>query len=300
MADQKYLDFTYSLIDRMFRASFGEHGSFSGAKYDGDFSLTLEEAQNRKHEYIFEQLNICRGNRVLDMGCGWGPFLKFLKERGVYGTGLTLSYDQMSACQKNGLNVHLIDCRCVGPNRLGTFDGVVSLGAFEHFATKQDWQSGEQDQIYRRFFQSVHSLLKEGSRFYLQTMVFGKNMIDSEEVSLEADIGSDAYICALMQKQFPGSWLPSGLEQILDNTEAFFEPIEISSGRLDYIETQKQWKRKFREFSLKKYLFYASLIPTYALNKNFRRRVNPFEPNPNRLCFEREILDHYRIVFEKK
>ena len=66
MADQKDLDFTYSLIDRMFRASFGEHGSFSGAKYDGDFSLTLEEAQNRKHEYIFEQLNICRGNKVID------------------------------------------------------------------------------------------------------------------------------------------------------------------------------------------------------------------------------------------
>ena len=45
MADQKDLEFTYSLIDKIFRLSLGEMADFSGAKYDGDFSLTLEQAQ---------------------------------------------------------------------------------------------------------------------------------------------------------------------------------------------------------------------------------------------------------------
>src|SRR3954467_7441122 len=78
MADRKDLDFTYSLIDRIFRLSLGELADFSGAKYDGDFSLSLEEAQRRKHEYVAEQIGISSGRRVLDLGCGWGPLLNFV------------------------------------------------------------------------------------------------------------------------------------------------------------------------------------------------------------------------------
>ena len=73
MADRKDLEFTYSLIDRIFRLSLGELADFSGAKYDGDFSLSLEEAQRRKHDYVAEQIGIGPDRRVLDLGCGWGP-----------------------------------------------------------------------------------------------------------------------------------------------------------------------------------------------------------------------------------
>jgi len=52
MADRRDLDFTYSLTDRVVRLSLGELADFSGAKYDGDFSLSLEDAQRRKHEYV--------------------------------------------------------------------------------------------------------------------------------------------------------------------------------------------------------------------------------------------------------
>ena len=43
---------------------------FSGARYNGDFSLSLEQAQRRKHQFIVESLGIRRGSRVLDLGCG--------------------------------------------------------------------------------------------------------------------------------------------------------------------------------------------------------------------------------------
>ena len=85
MADRKDLEFTYSLIDRIFRLSLGEMADFSGAKYDGDFSLTLEEAQRRKHEYVAEQIGIEPGRRVLDLGCGWGPLLNYIRSRGGDG-----------------------------------------------------------------------------------------------------------------------------------------------------------------------------------------------------------------------
>ena len=68
MADRGDLEFAYSLIDRIFRLSLGELADFSGAKYDGDFSLSLEEAQRRKHDYVGEQIGIGPGRRVLDLG----------------------------------------------------------------------------------------------------------------------------------------------------------------------------------------------------------------------------------------
>src|ERR671917_378133 len=97
MAEREDLDFTYSLIDRVFRLSLGELADFSGAKYDGDFSLSLEEAQQRKHEYVADRIGIGAGRRVLDLGCGWGPLLAFIRERGAEGGGGTPSPAQVEA-----------------------------------------------------------------------------------------------------------------------------------------------------------------------------------------------------------
>jgi len=299
MTDKKDLDYTYTLIDRIFRMCIGETGDFSGAMYNGDFSLTLEEAQRLKHEFIVESLNIKEGSRVLDMGCGWGPFLKFGKERGIRGIGLTLSSGQVEACLKNGFEVYLMDCRTVRPETFGTFDAIVSLGAFEHHCSKEEWKAGKQDEIYRRYFKIVSDLLKEGKRFYLQTMTFGKNMINPDQIDIRAEKGSDSYICARVERVFPGSWLPSGKEQILEAARPYFRPIFISNGRLDYIETLKQWSQRFLGFGVKKYAFYLSLIPHYLANKELRKRLEISKDNPHRSCFEREIIDHYRFVFEK-
>jgi len=114
VADRRDLDFTYSLIDRLFRLSLGEQADFSGAKFDGDFSLTLEQAQRRKHEYVAERIGIGPGRRLVDLGCGWGPLLAFARERGGTGTGVTLSSAQLRACRRHGLDVHLLDARDVG------------------------------------------------------------------------------------------------------------------------------------------------------------------------------------------
>src|SRR5260370_33326312 len=94
MATQRDLDFTYTLIDKLFRMSIGETASFSGAKYDGDFSLTLEQAQEKKHDFIWEQLRLKPGQRVLDMGRGWGSLLDHLRERGVPPGGAPLAGGQ--------------------------------------------------------------------------------------------------------------------------------------------------------------------------------------------------------------
>ena len=159
MADRDDLEFTYSLIDRIFRLSLGELADFSGAKYDGDFSLSLEEAQRRKHDYVAEQIGIGPGRRVLDLGCGWGPLLDFVRRRGATGVGVTLSSAQAAACRRHGLDVHVHDARLVTSATFGPFNAVASLGAFEHFCSPGEHLAGRQDEIYAGLFARLASLL---------------------------------------------------------------------------------------------------------------------------------------------
>ncbi len=298
MADRKDLEFSYSLIDRIFRLSLGELADFSGAKYDGDFSLSLDEAQRRKHEYVAEQIGIEPGKRVLDLGCGWGPLLNFIRGRGGSGVGVTLSSAQAAACKKHGLDVHLQDARQVTSETFGGFDAVASLGAFEHFCSPEEQAAGRQEEIYRDLFGHIAGLLPENGRLYLQTMVFGRNMIPLEEVDIKAPRDSDAWYVALMTRQFPGSFLPYGQEQIIRCAEPDFRLVASTSGRLDYIETIRQWRKRFAEPSMRKRLIKLQLLPHWLTNADFRLAFTS-GVSANSVCFERELLDHYRLVFER-
>ena len=298
MANHEDLEFTYSLIDRIFRVSLGELADFSGAKYDGDFSMSLEQAQRRKHDYVAEQIGIGPGRRVLDLGCGWGPLLDFVREQGGTGVGVTLSSAQAEACRRHGLDVHLLDAREVSRDTFGPFDAVASLGAFEHFCSPEEHRAGRQEEVYRRLFARIAGVLPPGGRFFLQTMVFGRRMIDPEQVDIGAPRDSDAWYLALMGRQFPGSWLPAGPEQIERAAEPDFRLVSSVSGRLDYIETIRQWRRRFGERSVRKTLLKAQLVPRWLTSADFRLAFTS-GVSANSVCFERELLDHYRIVLEK-
>lgn len=297
MATARDLDFTYTLIDRLFRLSLGEMADFSGARYNGDFTMSLEEAQRRKHAYVAESLRIGPGSRVLDLGCGWGPLLNYLRHLGAEGIGVTLSRGQAAACRRNGLDVRIEDALEVRRETFGAFDAVASLGAFEHFCSPEVFRAGQQEQVYAGLFANVRGMLAPGQRLYLQTMTFGRNMIPPEAISLTAPRHSDAHVLGLLTKQFPGSWLPSGLDQIVRTAAPHFRLIESSSGRLDYIETIRQWRMRFGQFGWRKLAVKATMVPHYLVSSDFRHAFTS-GISPNGICFERELLDHFRIVFE--
>lgn len=298
MASQSDLEFTYSLIDRIFRLSLGEMADFSGAKYDGDFSLTLEEAQARKHAFIAESLGITAGKRVLDFGCGWGPGLRAVRDAGAIGVGVTLSTGQAEACRRNGLDVHILDGRTITPDTFGMFDAVISLGAFEHFCSPEEYRAGKQEELYQDTFRRMAALLPVGGRFFLQTMVFGRNMPPIDSLDITAPRDSDEWYLALLGKQFPGSWLPYGFEQLERTAAPHFRVVSRSSGRLDYIETIRQWRLRFAQPSFRKSLMKLTLVPRYLMSSDFRLAFTS-GVSANTVCFERELLDHYRVVLEK-
>jgi cyclopropane-fatty-acyl-phospholipid synthase len=71
------------------------------------------------------------------------------------------------------------------------------------------------------------------------------------------------------------------------------------SGRLDYIETIRQWRKRLAAPSLKKTLLKLQLLPRWLTSPDFRLAFTS-GVSANSVCFERELLDHYRLVFEKR
>ena len=71
-----------------------------------------------------------------------------------------------------------------------------------------------------------------------------------------------------------------------------------ASGRLDYIETIRQWRGAVRERRAQKTLLKLRLVPRWLTSADFRLAFTS-GVSANSVCFERELLDHYRLVFEK-
>ena len=130
-------------------------------------------------------------------------------------------------------------------------------------------------------------------------MVYGRNMIPRDEIDINAPRDSDAWYLALMGHQFPGSFLPYGQQQVIRSASPHFRLIASTSGRLDYIETIRQWRNRFASPSLKKTLLKLQLLPRWLASPDFRVAFTS-GVSANTVCFERELLDHYRLVFEKQ
>lgn len=297
---KKEMDFTYTNIDKFIRYSLGENPVFSNAMYEGNYSLSLEDAQRRKHEFVAKSLGITKGTRVLDLGCGWGGWLKYLKDVvGAKGIGVNLSDGQVNACRENGLTAYIKDARFIKPEDFGTFDAITAFGSFEHVASVKDYLDGRQDEVYEDYFRHVSNLLNPGGKFYMQSMTFEKNMMPFDQIDINAPKESDSYIMALLLKHNPDSWVPYGYEHIVRTSSRYFKNTFHSDGRLDYVKTNREWTKRFYKFNLKKYLWFASLVPKLFTDKEFRHQLAILRVRPNRVCFEREIMGHARLVFEK-
>ncbi|HEU5340182.1 cyclopropane fatty acyl phospholipid synthase [Edaphobacter sp.] len=127
-------------------------------------ATTLDQAQEAKLDLVCRKLGLRAGQRVLDIGCGWGSFARFAAENyGVTVTGITVSAEQMAWAREHcaGLPVEfrLQDYRDVH----GSFDHIVSIGMFEHVGYKN----------YRAFMKVAERCLKDDGIFLLHSL--GRN-----------------------------------------------------------------------------------------------------------------------------
>src|SRR2546429_2314686 len=156
MATRDEMDATYNCMDEIFRLSLGETADIPCALYDGDYSKTLEQAQADKHRYVLDSIGFKPGSRLLDIGCGWGPVLRAARDRGGSGVGVTLSRKHAESCRRNGLEAHVMDWQDITGDTFGRIDGVVSIGAFEHFCMPEAYPAGHQRAPHDPLFRPLH------------------------------------------------------------------------------------------------------------------------------------------------
>lgn len=184
-------------------------------------SKNLEEAQEAKLDLICKKLNLKPGQKVLDIGCGWGSFAKYAaKKYKVKVVGITISKEQAKLARKRckGLpvEIRLQDYRDVNEK----FDYIVSLGMFEHVGVKN----------YRKYMEVVHKSLKEGGLFLLHTIGRNKSLTMT-------DPWIEKYI-------FPNSMLPS-IKQIGGSIEGLFVMEDWHNFGADYDKTLTAWFKNF-------------------------------------------------------
>lgn len=126
---------------------------------------SLEEAQEYKLRLICEKLDLRPGMKVLDVGCGWGGLMSYMKKHyNVEVVGLTISEEQVQLGREMFANISecfvLEDYRTWCPKHVGEFDRVVSVGMFEHVGYSN----------YTTYFQHISSVLKENGLFVLHTI----------------------------------------------------------------------------------------------------------------------------------
>ncbi|MBF6358019.1 class I SAM-dependent methyltransferase [Nocardia higoensis] len=194
---------------------------------------TLEIAQDRKLRYHLDAVRADRARDVLDIGCGWGGLLRRTSGLGVpRSVGLTLSEEQ--AAHVRGLDLPGVSVEVRDWLHYETdsrFDGIVSIGAFEHFATPED-SSADKIAVYRRFFGRCRDWLHDDGTLSVQTIAYG-NM-------------SPQHASGFIQREvFPNADLPT-LAEITAAADGLFEVRTVRNDRLDYAWTCEQWARRLR------------------------------------------------------
>ncbi len=181
----------------------------------------LDAAQEAKLDLICRKVGLTPGMRILDIGSGWGGFLKFAAERyGVSGLGVTVSKEQAVLANERtrGLPVEtrLLDYQALD----GQFDRIISIGMFEHVGYKN----------YRAYFEKAASLLRPDGLFLLHS-------IGGHTSTTHGDPWSEKYI-------FPNGMLPS-IAQIGKAIEGLFVMEDWHNFGADYDRTLMAWRGRF-------------------------------------------------------
>jgi cyclopropane-fatty-acyl-phospholipid synthase len=188
--------------------------------------LTLDQAQTAKKAHIAAKLALEPGQRVLDIGCGWGGMALYLhRVGGVEVLGITLSEEQLKLARKRAeaagvadkVRFELMDYRVLAGKAPGYFDRIVSVGMFEHVGVPQ----------FDTFFRAAANLMKDDGVMLLHTI---------------GRMGKPGATDAFTRKYiFPGGYIPALSETLAASEKAKLIATDIEALRIHYALTLRAW-----------------------------------------------------------
>ena len=225
------IGFHYDLGNDFYQLWLDRGMTYSGALFESNTEGDLESAQEEKYGRMVELAGANPGDRVLEIGCGWGGFAEYAAKRGIRVDGVTVSRQQLSFARKRLSNaglatearLQLRDYRDIN----GCYPSIVSIEMLEAVGERY-WQS---------YFKRLYDLLSPNGRAAIQTIV-----IDDEH--FERYRRSTDFI---QQYIFPGGMLPSPARLKGLATTSGFRLGRFDSFGGDYAETLRRWRVNFEE-----------------------------------------------------
>ncbi|HET9720543.1 MAG TPA: cyclopropane-fatty-acyl-phospholipid synthase family protein [Solirubrobacteraceae bacterium] len=266
--DQRAIAHHYDVSDEFFRLILGESMTYSCAFFSRG-AKTLEEAQWAKLELVCTKLGLHAGERVLDVGCGWGSFaLHAAREHGVHVVGITLSAPQAALARQRAeaaglagqIEIRLADYRDLGGEQ---FDAISSIGMVEHVGSVN----------IDAYARQLERTLRPGGR------LLNHGIARLRYGDPEAGPFSERYV-------FPDA-APLHVSRVLTALEAAgLEPTHVEGFRPDYIRTLQEWARNLE----------ANAERAEALIGPERMRVWRLYLHAARRGFEKRFTSIFQVV----
>lgn len=228
--DKEKIEYHYDVSNDFYKLFLDSNLVYSCAyfKHEED---TLDQAQLDKLDHILNKVQLKEGDRLLDVGCGWGAMIIRAAQRGARAVGVTLSNHQFEYVQERiaalGLSsrceVRLQDYRDV-PEENG-YDKIVSVGMIEHVGIKN----------LPLYFSKLHALLKDGGAMLMHGIT--ATHPDRRQVGRGAGDFIDKYV-------FPDGELPHVSDVTRAMAQEGFEMVDAESLRRHYAKTLTHWAHR--------------------------------------------------------
>nr|WP_315228176.1 cyclopropane-fatty-acyl-phospholipid synthase family protein [uncultured Limnohabitans sp.] len=205
--------------------------NYSSAWFNGDRSQPMAQAQNAKVRRALRMVDVKPGDRVMEIGCGWGALAEMgSTEFGAHMSGVTLSHEQLAYAKhrmqalgkQDQSNLRWQDYRDIDD---GPYDAVCSIEMIE--AVGQEY--------WPTYFETVARLLKSGGKACIQSIVIDDSLFDRYVTSTDF----------IQQYIFPGGCLPCPREFRAQAAKAGLKVVDEMAFGLDYAETLRRWRQQF-------------------------------------------------------
>jgi cyclopropane-fatty-acyl-phospholipid synthase len=263
----------YDLDHRMYALFLGPWNQYTCCFFDGTHDL--ESAEVAKLEMLCDKLELRRGDRLLDIGCGWGGFAKYAAAtRGCEVTGITLSDEQLRFASDftRGLPVTIrrLDYRDLPGSGLPPFDKISIVGMIEHVGYRN----------YAALFEIAREMLKPDGLFLLHT-------IGNNEHSTVVDPWIEKYI-------FRNSMAPA-MAHLAGAAEGRFVIEDWENYGHHYVPTLQAWHDRFNA----NWDRIRALDTRHPFDERFRRMWNYYLMS-SKAAFEVEQLFLWQLVMTRR
>ena len=219
----------YDIGNDFYRLWLDASWTYSSALFNGDYRQSLPQAQAAKYQRIIDELGLKTGDRVLEIGCGWGGFALHAARQGIQVHGVTISPAQLAIARQRITDAGLESLAqldiCDYRDLTGQYDAIVSIEMFEAVG----------ERFWPVYFQTVHDRLKPGGKAMIQSITIAEPYFERYRSNTDF----------IQQYIFPGGMLPSperfglqaGRHGLSTLGQHYFGP--------DYAETLRRWRAGF-------------------------------------------------------